>query len=311
MIKNYLKIAIRNLWKNKTFSFINIAGLATGLSCFLLIALYVLDELSFDKYNANADRTYRINSDIRFGGADLHMPVTSDMMGQLLKKDYPQVEQYTRLYTFNGDKLIKKGNEYINEEHVGHADSTFFDVFTLPAIEGDTRAALNEPNTVVITESMAKKYFNSTQALGKNLEVKDEKNPLYKVTAVIKDIPENSHFHFDFLFSMKNVDYNWGQLTSHNFYTYLRLKKGTDYKAFEKNFGQYVINYVLPAAKQYMNINSMEDFEKAGNKLEYSLIPLTQIHLYSNRAFELGANGSIQYIYIFSAVALFILIIAC
>ena len=168
MIKNYLKIAWRNLVKNKTYSMINIAGLAIGLCCFLLIALYVLDELSFDKYNANADRIYRINSDIRFGGADLHMPVTSDMMGQLLKKDYPQVEQYTRIYTSNGDKLIKKGNDYINEDHVAHADSTFFDVFTLPAIEGDTRTALNEPNTVVITESMAKKYFGTTQALGKN-----------------------------------------------------------------------------------------------------------------------------------------------
>src|SRR5436190_17148141 len=208
MIRNYLKIAIKNLWKNKTFSLINIVGLAIGLSCFLLIALYVIDELSFDKSYKNSDRIYRINSDIRFGGADLHMPVTSDMMGELLKKDYPQVEEYTRIYTFNGDKLIKKGNEYINEEHVGHADSTFFDVFTLPAIEGDTRTAINEPNAVVITESMAKKYFNSVHALGKNIEVKDEKNPLYKVTAVIEDIPENSHFHFAFLFSMKNVDYN-------------------------------------------------------------------------------------------------------
>jgi len=311
MIKNYLKIAIRNLWKNKTFSFINIAGLATGLGCFLLIALYVLDELSFDKYNANADRIYRINSDIRFGGADLHMPVTSDMMGQILKKDYPQVEQYTRLYTFNGDKLVKKGNEYINEEHVAHADSTFFDVFTLPAIEGDTRTALNEPNTVVLTETVAKKYFNSVHVLGKNIEVKDEKNPLYKITAVIKDIPENSHFHFDFLFSMKNVEYNWGQLTSHNFYTYIRLKKGTDPKAFEKNFDQYIDKYVLPEAKQFMNINSMEEFKKAGNSLVYSLMPLTDIHLHSNRSFELSPSGNIQYVYIFSAVALFILMIAC
>jgi putative ABC transport system permease protein len=311
MIKNYLKIAIRNLWKNKTFSFINIAGLATGLGCFLLIALYVLDELSFDKYNANADRIYRINSDIRFGGADLHMPVTSDMMGQILKKDYPQVEQYTRLYTFNGDKLVKKGNEYINEEHVAHADSTFFDVFTLPAIEGDTRTALNEPNTVVLTETVAKKYFNSVHVLGKNIEVKDEKNPLYKITAVIKDIPENSHFHFDFLFSMKNVEYNWGQLTSHNFYTYIRLKKGTDPKAFEKHFDQYIDKYVLPEAKQFMNINSMEEFKKAGNSLVYSLMPLTDIHLHSNRSFELSPSGNIQYVYIFSAVALFILMIAC
>ncbi|HKB43283.1 MAG TPA: ABC transporter permease, partial [Chitinophagaceae bacterium] len=311
MIKNYFKIAWRNLIKNKVFSFINIIGLAIGLSCFLLIALYVIDELSFDKYNTKASSIYRINSDIRFGGADLHMPVTSDMMGQLLKKDYPQVEDYTRIYTFNGNKLIKKGNEYIDEERVANADSTFFDVFTLPAIEGDTKTALDEPNTVVITESMAKKYFASTHVLGKTIETKDDKNPVYKITAVIKDIPENSHFHFDFIFSMKNVDYNWGQLTSHNFYTYIRLKKGTDYKAFEKKFPQYIDKYVLPQAKQFMNINSMEEFEKAGNKIVYSLMPLTQIHLHSDRSFELSPGGNIQYIYIFSAVALFILIIAC
>ena len=158
---------------------------------------------------------------------------------------------------------------------------------------------------------MAKKYFSSAHALGKTIEVKDEKNPLYKVTAVIKDIPENSHFHFDFLFSMKNVDYNWGQLTSHNFYTYIRLKKGTDYKAFEKNFDQYIDKYVLPEAKQFMNINSMEEFKKAGNSLVYTLMPLTEIHLHSDRSFELSPGGNIQYVYIFSAVALFILIIAC
>src|SRR3954454_6599969 len=111
MLKNYFKIAWRNLARNKVFSVINIAGLAIGLSCFLLIALYVMDELSYDRFYPNADRIYRINSDVKFGGANLHMPVTSDMMGQLLKQDYPQVEQYTRIYTSNGDKLIKKGNE--------------------------------------------------------------------------------------------------------------------------------------------------------------------------------------------------------
>jgi putative ABC transport system permease protein len=311
MVKSYFKIAWRNLIKNKFFSLINITGLAIGLSCFLLIALYVLDELRYDRFYPNADRIYRINSDIRFGGADLHMPVTSDMMGQLLKKDYPQVEEYTRIYTFNGDKLIKKNNEYIDEVRVAHVDSTFFNVFTLPVIQGDTRTALIEPNTVVITGTMAKKYFGSTDVVGKTIEIKDDKNPFYKITAVIKDIPENAHFHFDFFFSMKNVDYNWGQLTSHNFYTYLRLKKGTDYKAFEKNFDKYTEKYVIPEAKKFMNINSMEEFKKAGNQLVYSIIPLTDIHLHSNRAFELSPGGNIQYVYIFSAVALFILLIAC
>ena len=311
MIKNFLKTAWRNLIKNKTYSIINILGLAIGLSCFLLIAMYVIDELSFDRYNDKAGRIYRINSDIKFGGAEMHMPVTSDMMGQLLKKDYPEAEQYTRIYTFNGNKLIKKGNEYINEAKVAHVDSTFFDVFTLPAIEGNTKTALDEPNTVVLTKSTALKYFGTTDVVGKTIETNDNDHTFYKVTAVIKDIPENSHFHFDFLFSMKNVDYRWGQLTSHNFYTYLLLRPGTNYKAFEKHFAEYTEKYVLPDARQFMNINSMADFEKAGNKLVYSLIPLTKIHLYSDRSFELSSGGNIQYVYIFSAVALFILIIAC
>jgi len=152
MLRNYLKIAWRNLVKNKAYSVINITGLAIGLACFLLIALYVMDELNYDRFYPNADRIYRINSDIKFGGANLHMAVTSDMMGQLLKKDYPQVEQYTRIYTFSGDKLIKKGNEYINEKKIANVDSTFFDVFQLPVIEGDIKHALDEPNTVVLTE---------------------------------------------------------------------------------------------------------------------------------------------------------------
>jgi putative ABC transport system permease protein len=213
------------------FSFINIFGLAVGLACFLLIALYVTDELSYDRFYPDAANIYRIHSDIRFGGSDLHMPVTSDMMGELLKKDYPQVAQYTRIYTFNGSKLIKKGDDYIDEPKVAHVDSTFFDVFRLPAIEGDIRHALDGPNTVVLTASAAKKYFGTTEVLGKTIEVKDNKAP-YKITAVVEDIPQHAHFHFDFFFSMKNVNYRWGQMTSHNFYTYLLLRPGTDYRAF-------------------------------------------------------------------------------
>ncbi len=297
--------------KNKTFSIINITGLAIGLSCFLLIALYVLDELSFDKFNDKADRIYRINAALRFGGADLNFPLSSDMMGQVLKKDYPQVEDYTRIYNSNGSKLVKKGTEFITEYNVAHADSTLFNIFTLPAIEGDTKTALNEPNSVVITEKTANKYFGTSHAVGKTLETDDNTKTLYKVTAVIKDIPLNSHFNFDFFFSMKNVDYQWGQFTSHNFHTYLLLKKGTDYKAFEKNFDTYVDKYVIPEIKTFTQIKSMAEFKKAGNMLEYSLIPLTEIHLYSNRQYEFLPGGNIQYVYIFSAVAIFILIIAC
>ncbi len=312
MFSNYLKIAWRNLLKNKTFSLINIIGLASGLACFILIALYIIDELSYDKYHDKADRIYRINSDIRFGGTDLNMAVSADPMGATLKKDYPQVEQFTRIYASEGSKLFKKENVFITEERAVYADSTLFDVFTFPALAGDSKTALNEPNTVVITESTAKKYFGSVEAaMGKSMECNDDRTKLYKVTAVVKDIPKNSHFNFDMFMSMDNVDYNFNNYLSHNFHTYIVLKPGTDYKAFEKNFAQVIDKYILPQAKQFMQIESMKDFEKTGNRLSYSLTPLTAIHLHSERNVELGVNGSIQYVYIFGAVALFILLIAC
>ena len=311
MFKNFIKTAWRNLIKNRVFSIINIAGLAIGLSCFLLISMFVVDELSYDRYNEKADRIYRINSDIRFGGTDLPLAVCSDPMGATLKKDYPQVEQYVRFYNSRGSKLIKKGNEWINEDNVVHVDSTLFDVFTLPAIAGNTRTALNEPNSVVITKSAALKYFGTTDAVGKTLETNDNQKTIYKINAVIKDVPRNSHFHYDFFFSMDNVEYGYGNYLSHNFQTYVLLKKGVDYKAFDRNFDQVIDKYVMPQAKQFMQITSIDDFKKAGNKLEYHLMPLLDIHLHSARFPELGVNGNAQYVYIFSAVAIFILLIAC
>jgi putative ABC transport system permease protein len=309
MLRNYLKIAWRNLVRNKTYSILNIAGLAIGLSCFLLMALYVVDELSYDRHHKKADRLYRVNSDIRFGGTDQSLAVSPDPMGAALKRDYPQVEQFTRLYASNGAKVLRKGNQFITEYSVGHADSTIFEVFTLPAISGDTKTALNEPNTVVVTASAARKYFNSTDVLGKTIET--DENAVYKITAVIEDMPRNGHFNFDFLFSMDNVDYQFGSFVSHNFHTYLLFREGTDVKAFEKNFDQYIDRYVLPQAKQFMDISSIEDFEKAGNKLKYSLMNVRDIHLNSDRVAELSVNSQMQYVYIFSAVAIFILLIAC
>lgn len=297
MFKNYFKIAWRNLVKNKTFSLINIAGLASGLACFILIALYVADELSYDRFNKKADRIYRIHGDIVFGGNKLRLAVASDPMGAALKKDYPQVEEYVRFFNSQGSKLIKKGNEFINENNVAHADSTLFDVFTLPVIAGDAKTALNEPNTVVISESAAKKYFGSAEVVGKSIETDDNGSTLYKVAAVIKDIPHNSHFNFNMIFSMDNVQYQWGNFLSNNHQTYLLLKPGTDYKSFEKNFPQFITKYVVPQASQFMQIKSMEEFEKAGNKLEYSLMPLTDIHLHSDRTAEMGVNGNMQYVY--------------
>ncbi|HEY1055280.1 MAG TPA: ABC transporter permease [Emticicia sp.] len=304
-------MAWRNLLKNKTFSLINISGLAIGFSSFILIGLYVVDELSYDQFHEKADRIYRLQADIRFGGTDLRLAVSADPAGAVLKKDYPEVEQYVRFYTSEGSKFVKKGNEYINEADVAYADSTLFDVFSFPLIAGNPKTALDLPNTMVISESAAKKYFSTTDVIGKSLEVGIQEKTRYNITAVMKDMPKNSHFHFDMLFSMDNVDYGFGNFLSHNFYTYLVLKKGTDAKAFEKKLEQVIVKYVIPQAKEFMQVNSIEEFRKSGNKLEYSIIPLTDIHLKSDRFPEMGVNGNMQYVYIFSAVALFVLLLAC
>lgn len=312
MIRNFLKVAWRNLVKSKGFSAINITGLAAGLACFILIALYVADELSYDRFHEKGDRIYRVNSYIRFGGNEINLAVTSDPMGATLKKDYPQVEEFARIYASSGAKLVKKGDQFLNEPDVAYADSTIFNVFTLPAVAGETRKALNDPNTVVISESAAKKYFGSAQqAIGQTVETNDNGSTLFKVTAVIRDIPRNSHFNFNFLFSMDNVDYRLGDYLSHNFHTYLLLREGTDPHAFEKNFKQVIEKYVMPQAKQMMQLSSLAEFEKAGNRIQYSLMPIRDIHLKSTMFPELGVNGNIQYVYIFSAIALFVLLIAC
>jgi putative ABC transport system permease protein len=311
MFDNYLKIALRNLIRHKVFSFINIFGLALGMACTILIFMWISDELSYDTFLDNSHNIYRINTEINFGGTDQDMPLTSDMMGPIVKQDYPQIKEYTRIYTFSSNKLVRNGNIYFNEDKTAYADSTFFKVFNFPAIAGNTMSALDEPNTVVINESTAKKYFGNTNVIGRTIETNDNNKTVFNITAVIRDMPQNSHFNFDFIFSIKNLDYTFGKFMSSNFYTYLLLKNGTDYKEFEKNFRQYVIKYEWPYAMKLLNGESLSDFEKSGNILKHTLTPLTKIHLYSNSRFEMGVNGSIQYIYIFTSIALFILLFAC
>ncbi len=270
--------------------------------------LYVLDELSYDRYNDKADRIYRVDGDIQFGGTHFILAVAPDPMGPSLKKDYPQIEQYVRFRGYGG-LLIKKGNENLQEDRVIYADSTLFDVFTLPMIQGDTKTALTEPHTVVITEKMAKKYFNSTNIVGQTLIVNDTTN--YKVTGVIKNIPAQSHFNFDFFITMTDLEEsrrsNW---VSNNFNTYIVLKPGVNPKSIESQFDRMVTKYVGPQIQQILNLN-MNEFKKSGNFDRYALMPLTKIHLYSNKTAELSANNNIQYVYIFSAIAIFILLIAC
>ena len=308
MFRNYFKIAFRNLVKNKFYTAINIFGLAFGLATCLLILLYVIDEQNFDRYNENAKRIYRVNNEAKFGNNHLNMAVSNAAMGPTLKREFPQVQQYTRIQPF-GSFLVKKGSQDLRETKVAFADSTLFEVFTLPMISGDAKTALRDPRSLVITERMAQKYFGRIDVRGENLLINDIDN--YKITAVIKNIPEQSHFNFDFFVPMaeneSSRDNNW---LSENFNTYIVLKKDADPKKLEPELNKMMGRYIGPQLKAVMNL-SMTDFEKTGGFLRCSLMPVEEIHLHSAKIGELGANGNIQFVYIFAAIAGLILLIAC
>lgn len=312
MFRNYFKTALRNLRKNRMFTVLNIVGLSIGLAGFMLITTYVVDELSYDRFHVNADRIVRANSHIHIGESKLDMALTSDMMGPALKNEYPEVEAFVRLYTATGAKLVQKGNKWLNEPKVAHVDSSFFHVFSYSALQGTLDHALDDPNSVVITRSAAKRYFNTVDAVGKTLITNDAGKTPYQVTAVIEDMPNNGSFNYDFLFSMENAAYgDWGGVLSHNFTTFVLLKSTADLPALQEHLEHYVQKYCLPAAQQFMDLSSMEEFRSQGNVFYYDLTPLTEIHLRSDLMGELAPNGNIQYVYIFGAISIFILLLAC
>ncbi|MEO3408474.1 ABC transporter permease [Mucilaginibacter sp. CAU 1740] len=308
MFKNYLKTAYRTLRKNVGFTAINVFGLALGLATCMLIVFYVVDELSYDKYNTKADRIYRANMQIKFGGIDQTYASSPSPLGLVFKKDYPEVENFCRFFQRGGFN-VKKGTQTIHEDRMVYVDSTMFDVFTLPMTAGDPKHALVEPNTVVITETIAKRYFNTTQAVGKTFTF-DEKL-LYKVTGVIKDLPKQSHFHYDFFLSMTSKEESRENAWfSNNFNTYVLLKPGANVKQFEAKLPELMRKNAGPQLQDILHLN-FDSFERAGNRYQLSLMPLLDIHLKSNLMSELDHNGNIQYVYIFGAVAIFILLIAC
>src|SRR6476620_1491312 len=220
MLKNYLKVALRSLWKNKAFSAINIIGLAAGLAVCLLIVLYVVDELSYDKYNKNADRIYRIDADLYFNNTQFIAAVSPEPMAATLLREYPQMEQMVRLNA-QGDILVKKGNQNIQEHHAVFADSTFFKVFTVPMLTGNPATALTQPRSIVIDETTAKKYFNNTDVVGKTFYIDNSTD--CKITGVIKDIPRQSHFHFSFIRPRGKDNDSW---LSNNTYNYILVQPG-------------------------------------------------------------------------------------
>jgi putative ABC transport system permease protein len=308
MIRNYFRIAFRHLRKDKGFAAINIFGLAAGLAVCLLIVLFVTDEFSYDKYNKKADRIFRIVSDIRLNGNSNNSNYVPAPMGAALVKDYPSIEKAVRIRSI-GDLLVTAGNDKIMESGAVFADSTLFDVFTLPLLIGDPHTALVEPYSMVISETMAKKYFHRVDILGRTLVTDD--TTTYKITGVLKDMPDQSHFHFHFIKAMSERKPGhtdaWVNLSA---ITYVLAKPGVDGKDIDRMLASTVTRYVGPQLQQNHH-SSLADLAKNGDYFRFYSMPLTRIHLYSHVSFEFEPNGSIQDVYLFIAIAVFILLIAC
>ncbi len=299
MFKNLLLVALRNFKRDKWYSLLNILGLTIGITFGLFLIFYVKDELSYDRYHKNADRIFRINSIIKEADRDtMRWAIAPFPMGPALAKDYPEVEEAVR-FVNSGRTMFKTGATRLYEDKVFFVDSNVFRVFTCPFIEGNPETALKEPNTIVMSESSAIKFFGSNKKyLGKTLENVNGK--IYKVTGVMKDVPKNAHLIFNILASRSTLpaDFgnNWG---SFDFYTYVLLKPGTSAASFDNKMKPMYDKYLASIFAQY-NI-----------KIRFEAVPITSIHLHSQTANEPEELGSMSYIYIFSAVAFFMLLIAC
>ncbi|MEO1011375.1 MAG: ABC transporter permease [Bacteroidota bacterium] len=310
MFKNYLKIAWRNLLKNKGTTVLNIIGLSLGIASCLIIALFVIDELSYDRFNEKADAIVRIVFRANVGGEEIKEGGVMAPVAQTLKRDYAEVVDATRIRNFGAQK-IQVGNNAYRENALAFVDTNFFEVFTLPIVEGDSQTPLEKPDTAVLTQTEAQKLFGGANAIGRTFYVEGHKEPI-TVTGIIEDVPQNAHFHFDIFMSMTGLEEaksdSWFR---GDFFTYLLLHEDSDYKALEGKLPQLIAKYMGPKIQEEMGV-PLAEFTKE-NKLGFILQPLIDIHLYSDNSTysELEPGGDIADVYIFSVVAFFMLLIAC
>ncbi len=308
MLRNYFITAIRNLWKYRFYSSINTLGLAIGLGCFLFILLFVQDEMSYDTFHEKADQIHRINFDGYAFDQELNFAVVGAQVGPIIKEEWPEIKQYCR-FRERGSYTVSYENQSFREEDWVFADSTFFDVFSFELVKGEPERALAEPNTIVITEDQATKYFGSEDPIGKSLRV-DNRN-MYRVTGVMKEMPRNSHLQFDMIASMSTINESRNTMwLSNNFQTYVVLQEGVAPETIDEKFKDLVPKYIGPEIEQFMG-KSYDDIMAEGNFINFTLFPLKKIHLYSDKQAELSVNSDIRYVYIFTFIGVFILLLAC
>jgi ABC-type antimicrobial peptide transport system permease subunit len=294
MIKNFFTIVFRNISRNKLTTFINVSGLATGLSASLLILLWVKNELSFEKFNANAENIYRVEEDQFYSDRRYHVTVTPFPSGPVWKEKIPEIREQVRINLWLSRILFRKGDKAFFESGAAAADSTIFRVFTLPMILGDPKTALNDPNSVVLTKTLADKYFGEENPLGQSLTI--ENNIQVKVTGVINDMPNNSIFSYTAIFpySLQRAlrvytSTHWG---NNSIFTYVVLEKGADIESVNKKLTDVVLEYIPQSTTKFL------------------VFPLVDIHLHGQFGFT-ETRGPVTTVYIFSLIGIFILLIAC
>ncbi|MEP7268742.1 MAG: ABC transporter permease [Saprospiraceae bacterium] len=307
MFQNYLKIAWRILMKSKMYSLLNISGLALGVLCASYIYLYVGNELSYDRFHPLADNIYRVNFSGQLGDQIVNTAQTPSLAGPTFKEQIPGVKNMCRIKP-NGSMVIKLDHVSFTETKVYFADSTLFDLFNFPILQGDPMTALKETNTAVITASLAKKYFGQSNPMGQSLII--DNDDLYKITAVIQDLPLNSHIEADMFLSMTSYSdsrvENWGNT---NYNTYLLLENGANISHIAESISSIFYKKFAVELRKYLNVD-IEEFKKTGNFFYLSLMPISKIHLYSDLEGELGVNGKSTYVYLFSIIGLLILALA-
>lgn len=309
MFRNYFKVALRNILKHKFFAAINIVGLVIGMTCCLLIFIYVQDEVSFDKFHTKAPEIYRIGLHGRIAGQEIYTATTCLPVGPTMQREIPGIEAMVRLIQ-QGDVTFKVDDVVFSQEEVFFADSNFFEFFTFPLLKGDPATVLKEPNTLVITESTAKKYFGAEDPIGKMILIGNDKRA-YKVTGVAQDVPSNSHIQFEAMLSFITVEKDYYQgWTGNSHQTYVVKNPNTAVADVNAKLEDVVERYVGKELEEGLGIN-FDEFRKNGGIYSYYIYPLTDTHLYSNLSDDIHAGSDIRYVYIFSGVGLFILLIAC
>jgi putative ABC transport system permease protein len=310
MIKNYFKVALRNVLKHKFFSFINILGLTIGMTSCLFIFIYVTDELSYDQFHRNPENIYRVGLHGIIGTQDINVSSTSYPLAAAMQTTIPGVEQTVRLWPRLQGMVVKNGTKAFTERTLYFADSTFFQFFDFELVQGDAATVLKEPNSIVLTEETALKYFDQEDPIGKTLVIGSD-NRSYKVTGIAKAAPANSHLKFNALMSFSSVDkdiyHGW---SGNSLQTYIRKTPATSIESVNTKLDELVEKYVGPELEQGLGI-SFADFKKNGGAYAYYIFPMTDTHLKSSHIQDDYQKSDIKYVYIFAIVGGFLLVIAC